>query len=177
MLLPACPPPPPHALIDWGTLVAGFALGLVGSMIGAFAQAWATSIMARRDHQFERMLKATDEIRHDVERAMALAAQYWTKDGSHGDCLRLEAEMMELQIKIFGTLAIVKQLDPQRFKGLEAECEDDFMDALTGGAFQVRDRVADPTAVDRVQRFGGRFREKIARCSSSPTARRPSLWV
>jgi hypothetical protein len=163
---------PPTPVIDWGTLVVGFVLGVIGSAGGAFVQAFASSMAGRRDHQFGRMLRITDDIRHDIERAILLAGEYWAKDGGHADCVRLEGEIMGLHNKIRNAICLVRQLDPKRFAILEAELELDFMDALTGEQFQVVNRPADPAAGARVTRFGGRLSDKIAACSAKPTARR-----
>lgn len=166
-------PPPSQAHIDWATLLIGFALGFIGSAGGAFVQAFANSAYGRRDHQFERMIRATDEIRHDIEHAGKLSHDYWNTDGTRPEeCVRLESEIMHLQSKIMGELALVRKIDAKRFQKLEAICEDDFYDVLTGGQFQVRGRSTDPAMADRTRRYGRRLSDKIAQCSTTPTARR-----
>lgn len=168
MAVPCPPPPSPH--IDWGTLLVGFGLGLVASTIGALVTAWATSLASRRDHQFKRMLEATDEARRDIQRAISLAKEYWERDGTHPECHSLESQVMEVQNRIVGALAIVKKLDPKRFREIEEDLQDDFIDALTGGQFQVRGRPADAASIDRVRRFGSRLSEKLLDCSVKPKA-------
>ena len=165
-------PPPPLPPTDWTTLFIGFVLGLVGSSVGAFLQTIMTSRAGRRDHQFERMLGATDRIRDNIEKVVPLSCEYWEKEGSHADCARLASEIMGLHNKIVSELALVRKLDPKRFEKLEAECELDFMEALTGGQFQVLTRQSDATAGAHVRRFGTRLSGKIATCSASPSARR-----
>lgn len=162
-------------MIDWGTLVAGFVLGTISSCIGAFMQAVASSFSERRNHQFARMLKTTDEVRHDVESAVQIALDYWMRDGGDGTCKELEGRMTGLEYKILGTLTLLRRLDEQRFSKLESLCVEDFMDALTGGQFQVCGRPADAAAGARVQRFGQRLINKISECSCSPSARSWSL--
>ncbi len=138
--------------------------------MGAAITAWITSIASRRDHQFQRMLQATDEIRSEIDRAVSLANEYWTKEGGHSECPTLEGQIMACQNRIVSNLAIVKKLDPRRFKELGADLQDDFIDALTGGQFQVRSRSADAASGDRARRFASRLSDKVANCSTTPKA-------
>jgi hypothetical protein len=163
-------PPVPEA-IHWGTLVVGFAFGVVGSGIGAFMQATAAAFTDRRNRQFERMLKVADEIRHDIDSAVAIAAEYWAMDGTCSDCQPLERKMTDYQTRIMGALALVRRLDSDRFKKVDEVCENDFMDALTGGRFQVRGRPADEAAERGVRKFASRLSDRIRECSASPSAR------
>src|ERR1700761_4797003 len=165
-----CPPPAPH-FIDWGTLLVGFGLGIVGSLIGSISLAWATSVWGRRDHQFTRMLREVDEIRHDIERCDVLCSAYWVKPGAHDECPRLESEILSLNNKIVGALSLIRSLDPKRFAEIAVECEEDYLEALTGGNFQVRTREPDSVALERVKRFGNRLGNKLAKCSAKPSAR------
>jgi hypothetical protein len=116
------------------------------------------------------MLRTIDEMRHDIERVVVLANDYWAKPGSDPASPGLESQIMVLQNKIVGGLSVIKQLDPERFRELGEVLQDDFIDVLTGGQFQVRDRAPDTATSDRIRRFGGRLSDRIMSCSTTPKA-------
>jgi hypothetical protein len=118
-------------------LIAPAIVAVVFSGLTAF-------LMERWKTQRDQLTKVCDALRMDLQVLQQLAGEYWGKKGA--DPLA-EARILSLQNEILQTLAVLRE----EFSMTVGTDEDsvEFIDAVTGGDFKTRGRLADPERVQR----------------------------
>lgn len=117
---------------------------LVGGLIGIPIALYVRYKFVRIDEVSSRF----DDLCDTIQRAADAAAEYWCMNGADDRAKILEAKMRGHQIKI-DLLINLLQEENWALRDLCEMEQDAFYDALTGGNFEVRNRLAEPPcAVD-----------------------------
>lgn len=130
----------------WYVPLVSVSGALFVSVVNFFAQRWR--------YKLDRLSQAVDLICLEINQASMLSVDYWTSSDANP---ALEARLLGKQLLVQQLMLAIHDQD-KKLKLREAEGSIlDLFDAMTGGAFQVSDRVADPGAAQKVQSAAARM--------------------
>lgn len=117
---------------------------LIGSLLGIPFALYVRYQFVRIDEVSSRF----DDLCDTVQRAADAAAEYWCMNGVDDRAVILEARMRGYQVRIDLLIGLLQE-ENWALRDLCEREQDAFYDTLTGGNFEVRNRLAEPPrAVD-----------------------------